>query len=153
MDILVNTNIKRLPISKSYEFDQSFYDQVNNNNSKLLNSEGSNPNIFEKQITIKEIMEQISDSNGLASPGPPSEGVNSPGIPPILLKKSSETLSPFTQHLFNILWKHGDFPDVLKSDIKFFIPKPDKDDYSVPKSYRMLTLSMCISKLYDGIFS
>ena len=153
MDILVNTNIKRLPISKSYEFDQSFYDQVNNNNSKLLNSEGSNPNIFEKQITIKEIMEQISDSNGLASPGPPSEGVNSPGIPPILLKKSSETLSPFTQHLFNILWKHGDFPDVLKSDIKFFIPKPDKDDYSLPKSYRMLTLSMCISKLYDGIFS
>ena len=55
MDILVNTNIKRLPISKSYEFDQSFYDQVNNNNSKLLNSEGSNPNIFEKQITMKEI--------------------------------------------------------------------------------------------------
>ena len=54
--------------------------------TKLLNSEDSNPNIFEKQITIKEIMEQISDSNGLASPGPPSEGVNSPGIPPILLK-------------------------------------------------------------------
>ena len=48
MDILVNTNIKRIPISKSYEFDQQFYDQVNQNNSKLLNSEGSNPDIFEK---------------------------------------------------------------------------------------------------------
>ena len=85
MDILVNTNIKRIPISKSYEFDQQFYDQVNQNNSKLLNSEGSNPDIFEKSITIKEITEQITAANGLASPGPPSEGVDSPGMPPILL--------------------------------------------------------------------
>ena len=57
-------------------------------------------------------------------------------MPPILLKKSCQIGSPFLQYLFNILWEHGDFPDVLKSDINFFIPKPNRDDYSLPKSYR-----------------
>ena len=154
LNILVDKHINRVDINRKYSFDENFCRKINSENESLLSSEGSNPEIFERQISIKEIQEELSNMNGQGSPGPPSEGLkDSPGIPPSLLKKASEELSPFLKVLFDILWSAGDFPSVLKEDIKFFTSKPNRENYSLAKSYRMLTLSMCVSKLYDSIFS
>ena len=152
--LLVDKHIRRSDICKNYSFDENFHLQINAANDTLLSSEGPNPEILDRQLSLKEIKEELSNLNGQGSPGPPSEGLkDSPGIPPMLLKKASEEISPYLKTLFDILWSAGDFPSVLKEDIKFFTSKPNRENYSLAKSYRMLTLSMCISKLYDSIFS
>ena len=117
-NILIDKHINRSDIHNNYFFDESFHSTVNSNNDNLLNSDGPIPEIFERPISIKEIKEELSNLNGHGTPGPPSEGLTSPGIPPILLKKSIDEISPFLKILFDIFWPVGDFPKVLPNHIE-----------------------------------
>ena len=103
LNILVDKHINRSVISRNYSFDDNFYNKINSLNNKFLDSEGHNPEILDRSIPSKEIEEAISNINGLGSPGPPSEGITSPGIPPLILKLASIEISPFLKTLFDIL--------------------------------------------------
>ena len=101
---------------------------------------------------MKGVTKALNNLNGHSSPGLSSDSAFLP-TPTSLIKEASEELTKPINTLFNILWSKGEFPSILKKDKKIFIPKPNKEDYSNPKSYRMLTLMNWLAKLYDFIIA
>ena len=158
LEKLTNVHIKRTHVEEEYNFDENFKKEVEIRVKEILSNIDKDKSknkvpFLGSEITQQEIFEAIDNLNGSGSPGPPQCDSNDPGLPPIILKLGRDVIGPFLFLLIKILWEHGEFPKCLKKDTKIFIPKPDKDDYSREKSYRMLTLSPCIAKIYDSVFS
>ena len=105
-----------------------------------------------RPISIKEVEKALHNLNGQSSPGLPLDSAYLP-TPTCLIKEAATELTKPLHTLFNIMWSKGEYPTSLKRDKKIFIPKPNKDDYSNPKSYRMLTLMNWLAKLYDFIIA
>ena len=155
---LTDVHIRRTHASNNYSFDDNFKETVDKKVDEILKQiETDQPQHTDLQnlnakLTLNEIFEAIDNLNGSGASGPATND-GDPGLPPIILKLGKEVIGPPLHFLLQTLWHHGEFPSCLKKDKKIFIPKPEKDDYSKEKSYRMLTLSPCIAKVYDSIFA
>ena len=106
-----------------------------------------------RPLTDKEIESAFQNLNPHSSPGLSSNPEEFLGTPMILIKAAQEELKGPVHKLLGRLWETGQYPTILKRDRKIFIQKPGKDDYSAPKSYRMLSLLNWLSKIYDYLIS
>ena len=68
------------------------------------------------------------------------------GFRPIVLKNLNEDTIKFVTVLYKLSIRRRYIPKQWRKMNVVFIPKPGKDDYSLPKSYRPITLSCFIFK-------
>ena len=73
-------------------------------------------------------------------------------VPIDLLKLCSDIVGPYLEHLFNACLRLSFVPDAFKFEKTIVLPKPGKDDYSSPKSWRPIALLPCIGKLLEKAF-
>jgi hypothetical protein len=55
--------------------------------------------------------------------------------------------------LYNACLTHGCFPSVFKHSVTVVLPKPNKKDYSLAKSYRSIVLLNCLGKLLEKVIA
>jgi hypothetical protein len=55
--------------------------------------------------------------------------------------------------VYNTLFRAGYYPNKWKEGIGIILLKPNKEDYTVPKAYRIITLLNCLSKVLEKIFA
>lgn len=49
--------------------------------------------------------------------------------------------------VYSALFEKGVYPTIWKTSIGIILPKPDKEDYSQPRSYRVIALISCMGKI------
>jgi len=52
---------------------------------------------------------------------------------------------------YSALFSKGFYPETWKTSIGIILPKPDKEDYSQPRSYRVIALISCMGKILDKL--
>jgi hypothetical protein len=55
--------------------------------------------------------------------------------------------------VYNTLFRAGYYPNKWKEGIGIILLKPNKEDYTVPKAYRIIALLNCLSKVLEKIFT
>ena len=75
------------------------------------------------------------------------------GITPNVLKLSGKIAISTLKTLFNMLVTLGYTPSQLRTSKVIFIGKADKDDYTLPKSFRPISLTPFIFKLLERVAS
>ena len=96
------------------------------------------------EFTLVEIKDAILSLGCYKAPGPD-------GIPGVALHSTIDVLLPFWSLLFNSCGRMGYFPEFWKRDVTVVIPKPGKDDYSVPKAYRPISLLSQLGKTFERL--
>lgn len=99
--------------------------------------------IFECTETIK-IIWAIDSFRPFKAPGEDD-------IFPAMLQKSKTLLAPILQTMFRASLLLGYIPISWRGALVTFIPKPGKDNYGLPKSYRPISLMSFILKLLEKL--
>ena len=68
-------------------------------------------------------------------------------IPNKLVKSTSQFITPFLTHIFNLVLSKGKYPDLLK--VAKVIPIYKKGDSTLPENYRPISLLSCFNKLLE----
>ena len=68
-----------------------------------------------------------------------------------MILKAIQTLPDFFLLAYQTLFNAGLHPEPWKEAIGIILPKKNKKDYSVPKSYRPISLLPCLSKLLEKL--
>ena len=97
-------------------------------------------------LTEKEVFEALFSTKDKSAPGPD-------GISYKVLKKAFSANSEPFLCLYNSLFKIGYHPKAWCEAIGFVLPKQGKDDYSTPKSYRIISLLNCLGKVLEKIYA
>ena len=71
----------------------------------------------------------------------------------VMIKVAIDHIPQFFLQAYSYLFQCGQHPSVWKEAIGIIIPKKNKPDYSLPKSYRPISLIPCLSKLLERVFS
>ncbi|CAK1581407.1 unnamed protein product [Parnassius mnemosyne] len=98
-----------------------------------------------REFTEEEIEMVLQRMNPKKAPG--EDGITS-DICYEAYKTSPSTLKA----IFNKCLELGHFPEIWKKAVIKVIPKPGKDDYSVPKSYRPIGLLPVFGKILEKLF-
>ena len=110
-------------------------------NSKIsLNFNSKNCEVYNAKFTLREVKEALSSSES-----------TSPGEDNILygmLKHLPESAKSFLLKILNKIWETGIFPPSWKVAIVVPIKKPLKDPH-LPTSYRPISLTSCVCKLFE----
>ena len=140
-DLLFDTFFPKSEVTG--EAQQSLVDELK---SELDEMELTEPTRFSfEDFSVKEVKDALLSLGMYKSPGPD-------GIPGITIHASIDILLPFWVMLFNACGRLGYFPDVWKKDVTIVIPKPGKDDYSVPKAYRPISLLSQLGKTLERLY-
>ena len=94
-------------------------------------------------------IESITNSSAIKAAIKSFQPYKSPGVDgiyPALLQEGLETLNPYLQILYRQSLKEGKIPRNWTEIRAVFIPKPGREDYSDPKSYRPISLSSFLLK-------
>lgn len=94
--------------------------------------------------TEKEISDCILSTGAFKAPGPD-------GIPGAILHASLPILLPYWKVIFNSCCRLGYYTRAWKVDKTIPIPKPDKDTYVQPKSYRPIALLSQVGKILERL--
>ncbi|KAJ5481378.1 reverse transcriptase [Penicillium sp. IBT 31633x] len=99
-------------------------------------------------ITSEEVMHAIQRSASYKAPGPD-------GIPNAALKKAIEipNLLMFLTHLFNECLRLGYCASHFRESTTVILRKPGKSDYTIPKSYRPITLLSTLEKALESVLA
>ena len=97
-----------------------------------------------KTVTASRVKWAISDMEPYKAPGPD-------GIYPILLQKGIEILTPYLVCLYRASLAIGYIPKAWQTVRVVFIPKPGKEDYSVAKSFRPISLASFMLKALEKL--
>ena len=133
---------------KKENFDDTFYQHVNEIYERIINEENSNPeenhDLFNlnKNITIVEIKKAIKSTG---------KSVDDNNFHPIMFKHLGVKALNILQHLFNLCLSQHIW--VWESADVIFLRKPGKDSYSKPGSYRPICLTSYIGKLLESIMA
>lgn len=147
--ILLNNKIINKPTEISETFNKFFINIANsfqNNNNKNDKQSRKLPNInqsmFLQPCCEKEVEKTIWSLNNTKS-------VGFDDIATHILKSCAPIISPVIQHLINLSFGQGTFPEKLKrSIVKPLHKKGDKTDLS---NYRPITLISNLSKVFEKI--
>ena len=102
--------------------------------------------ISQPPITEKEILETIRSTSPLKAPGPD-------GLPNRVLQVTAGIIVDYLEMIFNQSLRIGYCPAYFRSSITVVLRKPDKDDYTIPKAYRLIALLNTIGKIIDAILA
>lgn len=95
-------------------------------------------------ITERKVAMALHSLKPYKAPGPD-------GIHPVLLREGLNDLTrPLTQ-LFKASLKLGYVPKIWRDSRVVFLPKPGRDDYSIPKSYRPISLTSFLLKTIERL--
>jgi Reverse transcriptase (RNA-dependent DNA polymerase) len=97
-------------------------------------------------ITESEIGVALADTSNSSAPGPTGHGYK-------LVKWAWEGAPIWFVLLFNLCLLAGHHPRAWKSASIVVIPKLNKTDYSLPKSYWPVALLECLSKLLEKVMA
>ncbi|MBW0471917.1 hypothetical protein O181_011632 [Austropuccinia psidii MF-1] len=97
-------------------------------------------------VTMDEIKTTISMPPNKKAPGPD-------GIPNELIKIAQALLTPILKNLYNLCLKQGTYPTRWKEACTDIIKKTSKDNYTDPKTYRLIELLDTLGKLFEKIIN
>lgn len=101
----------------------------------------------EKRLTKKDILNALRPLDGRKAPG-------YDGLTYFAYKAADRTaLLKYWTSLFNWLLQHRVFLPSWKIGLQVFLPKPNKSDYSLPKSWRPITLFLTVYKIACQVIS
>ena len=134
-------------------------------NTFLLKSEAFLTTLFPKPPITKEIkweykeknwewpeLQEIEIENSIFSSSPKK----APGPDKIsfaILQKIYPSIRKELYYLYSILFSIGYHPKKWKESIGVILPKPNKENYSIPKAYRIISLLNCFGKVLEKIFA
>ena len=55
--------------------------------------------------------------------------------------------------IFQVFWERAEFPNIFKLSNIIYTPKANKDDYNNEKSYRPISLTSVIGKVFERIIA
>lgn len=93
-------------------------------------------------FNTSELWDLLATTSNTSAPG-------SSGIGWLLIKKAWNKISKHLCTIFNACLILGHHPRVWKEAKVVVIPKPDKEDYSIPKAHRPISLLETMSKLLE----
>ena len=99
---------------------------------------------FVEYITAEKVRNAMRSFGSRKAPGPD-------GFKPIVLKNLNEKAVIFLTSLYKMSIRTQQIPSCWRKMDVIFIPKPGKEDYSSPKSYRPITLSSFVLKGLERI--
>ena len=99
---------------------------------------------FVEYIDSEKVRNAMRSFGSRKAPGPD-------GFKPIVLKNLNEKAVIFLTSLYKMSISTQQIPSSWRNMDVIFIPKPGKEDYSSPKSYRPITLSSFILKGLERI--
>ena len=105
---------------------------------------GRNTGDFVEYITAEKVRNAMRSFGSRKAPGPD-------GFKPIVLKNLNEKTVIFLTSLYRMSIRTQQIPSCWRKMDVIFIPKPGKEDYSSPKSYRPITLSSFVLKGLERI--
>jgi hypothetical protein len=97
-----------------------------------------------KAITVLEIEDMLCPMSNKSAPGPSGHNYK-------LVKWAFAANPTHLQALFEACLQWGHHPKEWKSAIIMVIPKPGKEDYSLPKAYHPVALLKCLGKLLEKV--
>ena len=133
------------------DFDQCFYQQVNNiydditneqNEEHLIDEENVNKYNLNKDITIAEFMKALKSSG---------KSVDNFNFHPLMFKHLGNTAVSLLIKIFNICLKTHTW--IWEGAEVIFLRKDGKDSYSKPGSYRPICITSYIGKLFEAIIA
>ena len=132
---------------KDGDFDQNFYEEVNDIYNRLINQEPTqetdeNVNMLNAEITLPELKKAIKCS---------AKSVDNLNFHPSMLKHLGSSALNLLLKTFNLCLKHHIW--IWKSANVIFLRKDGKDNYSKPGSYRPICLTSYIGKLFEAIIT
>jgi len=98
------------------------------------------------ELKDEEIEKAIKSSNEKKAPGNDRIGF-------ILVKRLYEISPILFNSIYRLCFQLGYHPKEWKQSIGIILPKPNKEDYSIPKSYRIISLLNCQGKVLEKIYS
>ncbi len=92
-----------------------------------------------------EIESAIFSSNNKKAPGGDSIGF-------ALVKRAYSLVSGLFNKLYKACFRLGYHPRAWRNAVGIILPKPNKPDYSAPKTYRIISLLNCLRKVLEKVF-
>ena len=136
---LLNANFPELPVKLT-----SFQESVRRFVERELTH-------FNSPQTVPPFTKTEVNTAIFAAPSKKAPGIDE--IETILYKNSTDSLlNPLTT-LFNKILETGNFPDCWKESKVAFLKKPNKVDYTSPKSYRPISLLNDVSKIFERVLN
>ena len=99
-------------------------------------------------ISLKEIWDALCPTTNSSAPGPDHVTWHH-----LKLALSIPDTDAALARLFNNICREGTWPSYFKDSQSVIIPKPNKPDYSIPKSYRPIALLNTLGKLLTKILA
>ena len=96
------------------------------------------------ELTKDELEHAIFSSSTKKAAGPDKTGF-------LIIHKAYHTIPDLFYQLYSKLIELGFHPDCWKEEIGVILKKLNKDDYSSPKSYRLVSLLNCLGKIAEKI--
>jgi ribonuclease HI len=115
-------------------------------NDVNIYSESENNQCSWPELTKKELEQAIFTSSIKKAPGPDKISFS-------IIQKAYLTIPNLFLQLYSKLIKAGFHPECWKDSIGVVIKKFKKDDYSLPKSYRVVSLLNCLGKISEKIIA
>ena len=81
----------------------------------------------------------------------PNKAPGTDGIPNAILHQTLDIILPSLHKLFTACLQQGYCPSHFRESITVVLRKPDKDDYTQPKSYRPIALLNTLGKVLEAI--
>ena len=113
--------------------------------SLLLDSPPLNPREF-SAITFNEVENALKTTSNSSFPGISQISYK-------FIKFSFHHISPFLIPLLNSILDFSYHPILWCQGLVVVIPKPNKNDYSLPRSYHPISLLECFSKLLEKVIA
>jgi hypothetical protein len=98
------------------------------------------------ELTNDELESAIKSCSNSSAPGPS-------GIDYRTIKWIQEANPKILHYLYANCIRIGHYPSNLKHSTTVVAPKPNKEDYTVPKAYRPIQLTECLAKVLDKIIA
>lgn len=93
-----------------------------------------------------EIEQAINTSSKKKAPGPDQLSF-------LILQKAYPMIEDILYRVYNIFFRMGYHPKIWKEATGVVLPKPNKKDYSLPKSYRIISLINCFAKVLEKVMA
>jgi len=114
----------------------------------FINNLPNMPQRPDSAFSTKELWDTLSGTNNSSAPG--TDHITWRHIKLALITPGSDIA--LTQ-IYNAIYNMGIWPKSFKETVSVVIPKPKKDDYLVPKAYRLIALLKTMGKLFTKMIA
>jgi hypothetical protein len=95
-------------------------------------------------LTVEEVEENAMEATGWMTPG-------EDGLPAMVWKQLWPLVTERVIQLFHTLLSEGQLPDQWRSAKIIPLKKPEKDDYSIAKAWRPVSLLSMLGKILEAV--